>query len=41
MSATYVIVKEKYRNEWSSDPVAILTDSFEEVQDFEEVVNMF
>ncbi|AUO79529.1 hypothetical protein BSP10_126 [Bacillus phage BSP10] len=41
VSATYVIVKEKYRNEWSSDPVAILTDSFEEVQDFEEVVNMF
>lgn len=41
VSATYIIVKEKYVNAGSSELVAILTDSFEEVQDFEEVVNMF
>lgn len=41
VSAAYIIVKEKYVNEWSSELVAILTDSFEEVQDFEEAVNMF
>ncbi|UPI12743.1 hypothetical protein [Bacillus phage SBSphiJ5] len=41
ISATYIIVKEKYVNVWSSELVAILTDSFEEVQEFEEVVNMF
>jgi hypothetical protein len=33
-SAKYIIVKERFLNEWSSDLVLIMTDSDEEVEEF-------
>lgn len=35
-SSKYLIVKEKYVNEWSSEQVLIMTDSLETIEQFEQ-----
>lgn len=41
VTAKYIMIKESFLNEWSSEHVLILTNDIEKVEEFETLLNSF